>query len=156
MSKEIVTEIRQAIEETQRAKNLREEQEASIQRAKKLKEETEEQALMARNEARLRATGVVELFEEFSEVVALTSEVGNQVIIVWNPDKTEIAMKFDRRNPYTGAEPETIRTILSKSEKHLVAKILESGELMINEHVMKKGESLEHAVSDAMMEVYRK
>lgn len=96
MSKETVAGIKQAIEEAQRAKNLREQQEAAKRQAESLRLKAEKNAWIAQNEARLRATGVVALFEELrdSRVIQM-NDAGNPATISWNFDNTQISINFD-------------------------------------------------------------
>lgn len=63
MSKETVAGIARAIAEAKGARNLRDQQETAGRQVESVRQEAERQALIARNEARLRATGVVDLFE---------------------------------------------------------------------------------------------
>jgi hypothetical protein len=67
MSKETAAEIGRAIGDAQKAKNLKEQQEAAEKKAESLRQEAEKKALAIQNEARLRATGVVALFEELRD-----------------------------------------------------------------------------------------
>lgn len=159
MSKEIVAEIEKAIEEAQKAKILREEQEASKREAESRGQKAREKALIAQNEARLRATGVVELFEGLRDSKTLTlfkaddpATADDPAKILWgNSDKTVIHIEFDRYildgyvpNP-DGEDGGPTRC------KFIEATISRNGNLQINEHEMKPGEKLGDVVRDEIL-----
>lgn len=150
MSKEIVDGVRRAIEEAQREKNLREEREAARKHREVLRREAEQQALIARNEVELRATGVVALFEELRDSKTLTmSEMSVPAKIDWSPGKTIISISFDEYDyfqPDSDGGGETITT-----SRTLDAAVLASGDLMIGRHVMKRGEKLGDVVRDEIL-----
>jgi len=178
MSKETVAQIGKAITEAQRAKSLRKQQEASKQQAETLKQEAEKQALIARNEARLRATGVVGLFEELRDSGTLKFEKGGPfeehttvnflgiewpvvkmrtvndtpAIIQWEPDRLGISIEFDRHYTYEGQDWEDDTIAVYYPRKRLLeAKITEEGVLQIGQHKMKPGEELEDVVRDEIL-----
>ena len=174
MSKETVARIGKAIEEGQRDKNLREEQEAARQRAEALRREAEWQTLCAQNEAMLRATGVVDLFEELrdSRVVKLSKEPVFELrrekgfwgvretkvkisdytpaSITWCLEKSEILIDFDGGGYYENSRE---RSGWISTHLQLTARILGNGELLINRHEMKPGEKLEDVVRDEILRV---
>ena len=153
MSKETVAGIGRAIEEAQREKNLKEEQEAVKRKAEALRLEAERQALIAQNEARLRATGVVGLFEELRDSKVLTmSEAGNPAEIRWNSDNTEISIKFDIEEHFTPDPDHGGYMSTGFFPKSLDAEISEkTGKLIIGPHVMKRGEKLEDVVRNEIL-----
>jgi len=149
MSKEIVVGIGRAIEEAQEAKILREEQEIVKRQAESLGQEAEHQVLIVRNEARLRASGVVDLFEELRDKKVLTMfKTGDPATISWDSDKTEIVIEFDKFGYYL---PDSDGSRWTKRTKHLRAEISENGGLKIGEHEMKQGERLEDVVRDEIL-----
>jgi len=146
MSKEIVDGIRNAIEEAQRAKNSREEREAARKQTAELAREEQQRALIARNEERLRATGIVALFEELRDSKVLTmNKEGDPTTIEWNSDKKGISIEFDQHH---------LRgSFLQEVVDRLEARISGSGELQIGEHVMKQGEELANVVKNEILRI---
>lgn len=150
MSKETVVRIRKAIEEAQGAKKLRDQQEATKREAEALRLRTERQALINRNEARLRATGVVGLFEELIDSNVLTmSKDGDPAEIEWNSAKTRIVIAFDKfvhYEPDGDGHSQKVELRIS-----LRARISVKGRLQINDHEMTREERLEDAVRDEIL-----
>lgn len=176
MSKETVAQIGKAIEEAQGAKDLREQQEAARREAEEFRQGTEYQALIAQNEARLRATGVVALFEELRDSGTLKLEEKMRVEIhstksflgiEWPvvEERIEdykpaiitlygngIRMEFDKGYYYVGKSFEDQETaVYYPRTSFLVAEITESGVLKINEHEMKPEERLGDVVRDEIL-----
>lgn len=158
MSKETVAGIGKAIQDAQRAKELREQQEAAKRQAESLRQEARHQALFARNEASLRATGVVGLFEELRDSKVLTmTKGGDQAIINWDPDRiltsdqdrTVISIEFDEHVvERTGSDYNNGYDTRTLS---LSASLSKYGTLQVNGHLMEPGEKLEDVVRDEIL-----
>ena len=150
MNKEAVDGIRNAIEEAKRARKLREEREAARKRTAELTKEEQQQALIARNEARLKATGVVALFQELRDSGVLTIKKDVPAEIKWSSDRLKITIEFDEGTyqqeigDWPGFEDRT-------SNESLSATIKPDGSFWIGGRTMKPGEELGEVVRDEIL-----
>ena len=175
MSKESVDRIRQAIEEAQKSKDIRERQRAIEKQAEADRREAERQALIVQNEARLRATGVVDLFEALRDSGLLKLSEERQIetttthrsfwkeweestvkiidaepaVIGWSSDKRGISIEFDSYLTY--AEDSEGFDCCFGHTLSLEAKIMEDGRLKIGKHETEQGEKLEDVVVNEIL-----
>jgi hypothetical protein len=172
MNKEFATKLEKATKEAQEKLLLRKEQETATKKAEELKQETEKQMLLEENKARLRATGVVTLFEMLrdSGIIRFTEEPiferrtkrsfggaegGEKVKITdytpakieWDDDNLGIKIEFDHKVTFGFFDTERVPGSGGWEPRYstdctLRARITKEGELQIGEHVIKQEEEL--------------
>lgn len=150
MSKETLADISTNVQKAIAEAEARKAQEAVRQEKEETRREAERQALLAQNEARLRATGIVDLFEQLRDsgvlrmsdkpvierrpIMFLGIEIGQENIkiadyipasVELGRDNTEVSILFDRSINKMG-------DVDSYEFRVIIASLGESGELCVN------------------------